>query len=168
MLPNRSKAVFFGSLLCLCTARADAATALWVQAVQVDLKTEAQMSAAPVLHLKRGDQVALLTTQGLWLQVTVHGKTGWLSKIFLSDHPPIGNAELSKEVNVSMEKTTRRRSSSYAVSASTRGLQADKSISRRGEDTQRPDYRSLEKMEHFQLDSRLISRFAAEAREGAL
>ncbi len=168
MLPNRSKAIFCGLLLCLAVARVEAATSLWVQAVQVDLRGEPQMSAGSVMHLKRGDEVALLATQGLWLKVAVHGKAGWLSKIFLSDHPPIGSAELSKEVKVSMEKTTRRRSSSYAVSASTRGLQADRSISRRGEENQRPDYRSLEKMEKFKLDSRLISRFAAEAREGSL
>lgn len=169
MLPSRNrpaKSLISALLLVLASSAAHAAEGgikQWVQAVETDLKAEPNMSAPAVTKLKRGAQVAVNGNKDFWMKVKAGQNEGWISKLFLTDHPPVGNADLSKEVKTSMEKTTRRRSSSYAVSASTRGLQADHPGRGHGAEG-KVDYEAVKAMEQLKIEPARLQAFMSSAR----
>lgn len=120
-----------GSFFALPCVAEDPAV-LYVHAVRADLKAEPKAGASAVSQLKRG--VALLvepptgqvSTSPHWVRVRVRGgddsQVGFVSKLFVRNHPPVGQADLDKDVkDNSLEKASRRRTSSYSASAATRG-----------------------------------------------
>ena len=121
---------------------------IYVQSVKADLKTEPKLTATSVLSLRRGAELLVLKKEGAWLNVTSAGKTGWISKLFVNSNKPVGAAELATELlsDQGLAKATRRRSSSYAVSASTRGLTAG-SRTREGREKYQADYDAVDKLE---------------------
>ena len=130
----------------------------WVQSVQAEVKAGPKFDAKPLKMLKRGDEVLVISRKDSWMEVKIGAESGWLSKLFLTDHKPIGAAELNDTLQVSAEKTTRKRSSSYATSASTRGLRED-SNSRRFKESAPPNYKSLQKIETFQINPKTLALF---------
>ncbi len=117
----------------------------YIQAAKADLKADPKMDSRSITTLKRGDQLTIEKKEGIWNFVKVGGKAGWISKLFVSATKPVGAAELSQSSSESVEKSSRRRSSSYAVSAATRGLTAE---GRSGNREANPsDYDALGKME---------------------
>jgi hypothetical protein len=138
---------------------------VFVQTIKTPLRAEPKMESAEVKSLQRGDELAVVKVQGMWLQVQFKGTTGWISKIFTSTHKPVGQAALMKDVKEDLSKTSRRRSSSYDVSASTRGLTGN-SRAREGKDMYKADYDSLEKKEKSQPSEKQLNEFEKEG-EGA-
>ena len=135
----------------------------YVQAVRADLKETARMDAPKIMTLKRGQQVDLFEKQGIWVRVKVREKEGWISRLFLSKHKPVGNADLDKDITTSLEKVSRRRSSSYTVSAAARGLMTSER-GRQGREMYRSDFDALEKLETFEISRQAIDNFTASAK----
>ena len=138
------------------------AETVFVQAQKIALKNSPAISGADVITLVRGDEVSVVATQGVWLQVEKAGSKGWISKLFISKSKPIGAASLAKEVPVSEAKTSRRRESSYAVSASTRGL-LPINRSRSGRESYKSNNEALEKVDRYFISSGDLEKFNAEA-----
>ena len=134
------------------------AQTLFVQSQKLALKAEANMSASEVTGLVRGDEVTLIEKQGTWLKVQKGEKTGWVSKLFVSKNRPVGAATLAQEVTASESKTSRRRESSYSVSASTRGLMPIQR-SRTGRESYQSDNEALELIISRQISESEISEF---------
>ncbi len=141
------------------------AETLYVQAAQTDLKQASAMNAPRVATLKRGDSLDVQEKQGIWYRVTASGNSGWVSKLFVSANKPVGSADLNKEVQVSLEKASRRRSSSYSVAASTRGLSAV-GRAREGRDAYESDFDALREIENFSLSTGKLDNFKRSARLG--
>ncbi|OFZ20657.1 MAG: hypothetical protein A2X94_04045 [Bdellovibrionales bacterium GWB1_55_8] len=134
---------------------------VYVQAEKTALKAGPQMAAPTIGPLVRGEELEVLEKRGVWLRVRQTrsgGREGWVSKLFTSSHKPVGHATLSQEVKVSLEKASRRRESSYSVTASTRGLNADERV-RGGRELFRADYDALKKMEAFKLQEGAVRQF---------
>jgi hypothetical protein len=136
---------------------------MYVQAVKIELKGAPQMNAAKVADLKRGDELKVLKKDGLWYQVKSGASLGFISKMFVSPNKPVGNADLNADVQVSLEKTSRRRSSSYSVSASTRGLSADARV-RDGREMYRSDYEALKEVEGYEVKKGDLDNFQRSAK----
>ena len=134
------------------------AESVFIQAQKISLKAMPSMSAAETGALVRGEEVTLLETQGTWLQVQKGESKGWVSKLFVGKSKPIGAASLAKEVPASDAKTSRRRESSYSVSASTRGLMPVER-SRNGRESYRADNKALEAVDHFTIPSQELESF---------
>lgn len=111
---------------------ADDTAVLYVHAVRADLKAEPKAGATAVSQLKRGvalvvePQPSQAPSSPHWVRVRVRGgadsQVGFVSKLFVRNHPPVGQADLDKDVkDNSLEKASRRRTSSYSASAATRG-----------------------------------------------
>jgi hypothetical protein len=146
---------FVGSLVCaalwLAAGQAVAAEIWFVQAAKADLYQAPQLDspkAGP--PLVRGDKLDALERQGVWVKGQLGKRVGWVNRLFLSHTEPVGSAELQKDLPGSLEKASRRRSSSYAVSAASRGLITDERA-RTGRSIYRSDFDALEAMEHFAL-----------------
>lgn len=144
-------------LLLLCPGLSWGET-LFVQSQKMALKAEANMAAADVMSLVRGDEVSVLETQGTWLKVQKGDKAGWVSKLFVSKNKPVGAATLAQEVTASEAKTSRRRESSYSVSASTRGLMPIQR-SRTGRESYQSDNEALESINARQISEADVGAF---------
>lgn len=136
---------------------------MYVQAAKVELRKEPRMDAARVVELPRGSELLVLEKQTVWYRASAGGKEGWVSRLFLSAHKPVGSADLAKDVNVSLEKASRRRSSSYSVSASTRGLTAEDRV-REGRESYQSDFDALAKIEEYQVKKEDLDNFRRSAK----
>jgi len=130
----------------------------YVQANTVYVKSANKMNADTITQLKRGTRVKILKKKGLWYKIKVNKKKGWVSKLFLSKNKPVEYASLVQEVPENIEKASRRRPSSYSVSASTRGLIADKR-GRPGRELYQSDFEALEKLEKLQFTDNQLKQF---------
>ncbi len=139
------KIAFFLSLFFTFTAFAEEGI-LYVQAVKTPLREAPAVSAKTLTELKRGTELKVVETKDLWVKVNTLGKTGWVAKLSTNTYKPIGQAKLQQELQGSPEKSSRKRSSSYAVSASTRGL-SESSRVRTGREAYKADADALTKME---------------------
>ena len=151
-----------GILLVIC-ASAHSADVMYVQSLRAELKKEAKMSAAKVVEVRRGDVLTIESREGGWVKARHGEKSGFISRLFLSSHRPVGAAELSKDIPTSLEKATRRRASSYAVSASTRGLVLD-SRARQGREMYRSDFEALEDLEGYRVPDDDLDKFGSSAK----
>ena len=146
-------------------ALADSTETVYVQAVKVELKNAPKMNAGKVVELKRGDSLSVIKKQDTWYQVRSGGSEGWVSKLFVSQIKPVGAAELSSGVGESLEKASRRRASSYAVSASTRGLSATDRV-REGQGQYRADFEALKEMESYDVSGEHLKNFQKSGKVG--
>ena len=131
---------------------------LYIQAATAKLKSEAKVGSKDVAKLIRGDSLQVLEIQEGWYKVRFNSETGWISKLFVSPTKPMNQSELIQSNDVSPEKTSRKRSSAYAVSAATRGLSAGS----RGRDNQqkyRSNDQALEKLEKNMVDEGALEQF---------
>ena len=156
--------IFVGGASFTMRAEADQGP-LWVQSEHADLKKAPQLAAEKVATLVRGDALVVDAKDGLWFKVKKGGTEGWISKIFVADHRPIGSADLKKDVTVTEEKTSRKRSSSYAVSASIRGLTSNQraleSRSRSGQ-----NFQAVLDVDHYEVSQAELIEFKKSARLG--
>jgi uncharacterized protein YgiM (DUF1202 family) len=160
-LPKTSKP-FYGILISIVALSFGAASAfadpeyVYVNPAKAQLRSEPKMNATVLNELPRGTKLKVSRKEGLWLQVSIEGKanasvknaqSGWMSKLFLSPNAPVGEAELGNLANDNnLSKASRRRSSSYNVSASTRGLTAG-NRGREGREKFQSDAEAVEKMD---------------------
>lgn len=136
---------------------------VYVQAATAKLKAEAKVEAKDLAKLKRGDSLQILEAQGNWYKVQFNFTTGWVSKLFVSPSKPVTQSELVQSNDVSPEKTSRKRSSSYAVSAATRGLSAG-SRSRDNNQKYRSNDQALEELEKNEIDEKSLQQFQKEGK----
>lgn len=149
-------------VLFLSTAFADSQ---YVQSLKVSLKAEPSMTATETATLQRGDEVTVLETQGAWLKVQKGPATGWVSKLFVNKNKPVGAAALAQEAPTSEAKTSRRRESSYSVSASTRGLLPIER-SRSGREAYRSDNEALDAVDHVAPTPNEVQQFIKKGEAG--
>lgn len=99
---------------------------VFVQSKTTSLKKDPKMDSPVVINVNRGDELKIIKSEGMWLFVESNKNQGWISKILTSKTKPIGQADLLNDYGSSMskEKSARKRTSEYAVSAATRGLAA--------------------------------------------
>ena len=131
---------------------------VFVQAERSEIRSEPKTGAQGVGTVTRGQELQVLEEKGAWYRVSTGGKAGWISRLFVSTHRPVGQAELGREIPTSVGKASRRRAPSYAVAAAARGL-GGRTASRR--DGQKVDMEALEKMEKGQPSPAEIAAFAA-------
>lgn len=132
--------------LTLMAGASAGAETLYVHSQKIALKAEPNSNSADVETVVRGDELTQIEIKGIWLRVQKGEKTGWVSKLFVNKNKPIGAANLATEIPASEAKTSRRRESSYSVSASSRGLMPVER-SRLGREEYRSDMRALENIE---------------------
>jgi len=140
------------------------AEVMYVQAVKAPLRKAPQAGSESLLEIKRGDKVQVKKTEGLWHFVSVSNKEGWISKLMLAQHPPIGAASLSQEVDQkSLEQQSRARPRARAESvATTRNLTAD-SRARVNQDAFRKNLEAVEYLKTLQIPGQELDNFVGSA-----
>lgn len=147
----------------LSTGAALARDPLYIQSETAQLRTQASAQATSLATLKRADKVVPAEEKGMWVQVMWNQKQGWIHRLFLSAHPPIGQNALLEDTDETLQKSARKRAPAYSVAASARGLMADER-KRVGQDKYRADYEALAEMERTVPATAQMQAFRAEAR----
>jgi hypothetical protein len=157
--------IFFTIVLALgLPALAADSEVYYVQATRAELRKEPKTAGPVLARLSRGDAVSLLSKKEIWFEVRVGKAQGWVPRLFLSQHPPVGASELSNlSSTTSLEKASRRRPASFSVSASTRGLMIS-DRARRGQEKYQTDYQALVRLEEREWDPALLDKFRATAK----
>lgn len=141
-------------------------SSVFVQSQSTQLRQDPSATSAALMDLKRGDELLVLKKEGMWLQVKVNNQTeGWVPKILTSTVKPLGQAQLLKDTAKidSSAKTSRRRTTDYAVSAATRGLSASERH-RPGDENFRSNRKAVDELEKVQLSPQQIKNFKDEAK----
>jgi hypothetical protein len=158
-----------GLILCLFVFSGHLASAestkIYVQAQSTHLKAQPLSDSAETLAVKRGEELELVKSEGAWLQVKTNGKAiGWIPKPLTSKLKPVGQTQLLKDTAKldSSAKTSRKRTSDYAVSAATRGL-ASSEKHRPGDAVFRSNRQAVEELEKLKIKPEKIEQFKKEA-----
>lgn len=131
---------------------------IYVQSEKAKIKQEPNAKSADLFEVNRGDILDVIEANGLWLKIKVKNKDGWISKIFTSPNKPVGQSDLLKKTDESIEKVSRKRTSSYSVAASTRGLVAS-NRNRANAKKYRANFQSLEELEEQKINASEIEDF---------
>lgn len=156
MLQNQNKFIFI--ILVFFQNHLFAADLMYVQAASAKLKSGPSMSAPDIATLNRGTIVFPGQAQGVWVEVTANNKKGWISKLFISKTKPIGEAELMKNPSETDSKVSRKRSSDFAVSAATRGLQANDRV-RDGRELYRSNNQAVDNLDKMNIPDQQLKKF---------
>jgi hypothetical protein len=159
------KWLFLGCVCWLGSPALGASAETWfVQAARAEMKKEPKTAAAVLARLSRGDRVQFVSKKDLWFEVRTGKAVGWIPRLFLSQHPPVGASELSNlPSGTTLEKASRRRPASFAVSASTRGLMVSERA-RRGQEKFPTDYEALVRLEELDIPAAELDKFRATAK----
>lgn len=132
---------------------------VYVTSEKAQVKVDPRMDSHVLEELQRGAELKVLKKQGHWFQVSVNSKTGWVSRLFVSSHKPVGEADASQlAADEKLAGAARRRASSYNVSASTRGLSAEKR-GREGREVYQADPAAIDEMEKAKPDENQLRKF---------
>ena len=149
-----------------CQKRAHAESEkLYVQSVKANLMAEPQLNSRSLAILKRGTELKVIRKEGTWYQVSALEKSGWVSKLFVNPTQPMGEAQLATELSQdkNLNKAARRRSSSYGVSASTRGLTSGSRV-REGREKYPSDYEAVDKIDKQKAEEHEVDQFKKEGK----
>lgn len=155
----RVLSLFFSTIL----LAVDPPKPVYVQALKVDLRAEPKTSSASAGVVTRGDVATIQETSGQWVKIKSGKKTGWISRLFIAGHKPVGNADLMRDVKENIVTSTRRRPSSYSVSATARGLMTSER-GREGRELYETDGEALDKMEKYSLPRDAVKKFKSSGR----
>ncbi|MDY6933348.1 MAG: SH3 domain-containing protein [Spirochaetota bacterium] len=146
------------------------AEALYVSSMKTSLYSKANRKSAKIMTLKRGARLNLLSTKGLWLQVSFANKKGWVSKMVTSKNKPGPRLSILGSAGHNARIHARKRASSDVTAASARGLvddDASTSSKKRSRSSNRKsdgfDPAVLSKMEGLYIPEKKLLLFLSEA-----
>ena len=136
----------------------------YVQAARAEVRREPKTVGSVVALLSRGDSVTVVSKQDVWFEVRSAKYSGWVPRLFLSRYAPVGASELANlPAGASLEKASRRRPASFAVSAATRGLMISERA-RKGQERFPTDYEALARLEEREPPRGLLEKFRTSAK----
>lgn len=130
---------------------------MYILSNQANIKTSPTIDGETVIVLKHGEEVKVLETQSIWVKIQQNDKTGWVSKFSLSEENPLNQSVIDQLDTVNLKKNARRRASSYATAATTRGLN-----SKDGTTVTKSDYEALKVMELYKPSIDEVNEFRIE------
>lgn len=136
---------------------------LFIQSLKAQVKAEPSTDSKTLVELKRGDSVKFLAAQDLWYQIETGKEKGWVSRLFVGVNMPVGAANLNKDVKTDLAKASRKRSSSYTVSAAARGLAASERL-REGREEFQADFEGLNSVEQEIIVNEELDNFESSAK----
>jgi len=123
---------------------------LYVMSARAKLLESPKFGSTTIENISKGVKVSAVEKKENWYKVKHNDKTGWLSRLSVSSHPPIKRSRRLAKVDEKMKSRSRRRASAVSTTAAVRGLT---DINRtRVNNQDRMDFVALEK-----LDSQVYS-----------
>tara|TARA_A100001015_G_C15012508_1_gene723845 strand:+ start:164 stop:637 length:474 start_codon:yes stop_codon:yes gene_type:complete len=127
---------------------------MYVLSNQATIKSSPTIDGETVVILNHGDEVQVVEIQSIWIKIKQDTNTGWVSKFSLSEDNPLNQSVINQLDKVNLKKNARRRASSYATAATTRGLNE-----KDGTTVTKSDYDSLKIMESHKPSNEDVQTF---------
>ena len=122
---------------------------IYVMSARAKILSSPAFGSSTVKHVMKGEKLVSVDKNNNWYKVKLGEKTGWLSRLSVSYHPPMKRKRRMASVDQKLQKNSRRRASSVSTTAAIRGLQnIDRS---RASSKEVMDFASLERMEAIQV-----------------
>lgn len=153
------KMLFFIMLISLSQI-ASGNSVLYVQSAQAKLLEQPSFKAGLVESVAKGTALQVIETSGRWIKVKHNEQVGWVSKLLLSNAPPIAKPSLLEGRDEELEAKARRRASSSATAAATRGLRSEDRS--RISDEDRANYEALQQVESVKVKQDDVEKFQQE------
>lgn len=147
-------------LLVLVTQNAWSADVLYLQSTSAKLLGRPSFNAPLIEKLQKGAALEVMETSGRWIKVQHKKKVGWLPRLLVSKNPPVTRPSLLQGRDDDLESKARRRASSSATAAATRGLRNDDRSRKSDED--RADYQALKQVESVTVKESDVDKFQQE------
>ncbi|HFE37053.1 MAG TPA: SH3 domain-containing protein [Gammaproteobacteria bacterium] len=136
---------------------ANAGDVLYVMSKRAKILASPSFGSTTIQNLIKGEKLVSIEKNSNWYKVKYGDKTGWLSRLSVSYHPPMKRNRRTASVDRKLINNSRRRASSVSTTAAIRGLShIDRS---RVSSKDVMDFASLEKMEAFHLEDTEVFAF---------
>ncbi len=145
------------SLVLMTPVISHAEDILYVMSKRAKILSSPEFGSKTIVNVLKGEKLVTVDKNTNWYKVKYEDKTGWLSRLSVSYHPPMKRKRRIASVDRKLLENSRRRASSVSTTAAIRGLsQIDRS---RGEGQDAMDFASLERMENVQIEDAAIFAF---------
>jgi len=137
-------------------ASAIASDVMYVMSARAKLLSSPSFGSKTISNVTKGEKILAVEKKANWYKVKYNDKTGWVSRLSVSSHPPLKRSRRMAKADTKLLENSRRRASSVSTTAAVRGLtDIDRSRVSNGEQM---DYASVELMEKFEIaDKDLVS-----------
>lgn len=108
--------------LFLAAPFAQAEEYLYILSARAKLLSDPSFGSKTIENMTKGEKVIELEKTNNWFKVQYEGKTGWLSRLSVSPHPPVKRKRRLASVDTKLQDNSRRRASNVSTTAAVRGL----------------------------------------------
>ena len=95
---------------------------LYIMSARAQLLSDPVFGSKTISHMSKGEKVIELEKTNNWFRVKYEGKTGWLSHLSVSPHPPVRHRHRLAVIDHKLQDNSRRRASNVSTTAAVRGL----------------------------------------------
>ncbi|MDH5258364.1 MAG: SH3 domain-containing protein [Gammaproteobacteria bacterium] len=144
------------ALLIALPASAFAEDVMYVMSARAKLLSSPSFGSKTIENVTKGERIIAVEKKANWYKVLYNDKTGWVSRLSVSSHPPLKRTRRMAQADTKLQNNSRRRASSVSTTAAVRGLtDIDRS---RVSNNEQMDYASVELMEKFEItDSDVVA-----------
>lgn len=130
-------------------ASAIAGDVMYVMSARAKLLSSPSFGSKTISNVIKGEKIVAVEKKANWYKVIYNEKTGWVSHLSVSSHPPLKRSRRMAKADTKLMDNSRRRASSVSTTAAVRGLtDIDRS---RVSNNEQMDYASVELMENYQI-----------------
>ncbi len=151
------KLAFILALLIAAPISVFAGDVMYVMSKRAKLLSSPAFGSKTLENFSKGEKIIAIEKKANWYKVIYNDKTGWVSRLSVSSHPPLKRSRRMAKADKKLMNNSRRRASSVSTTAAVRGL-TDIDRSRVSND-ERMDYASVELMENYQISDDEIVAF---------
>ena len=130
---------------------------LYVMSARAKILSSPAFGSKTVDNLFKGQKVTNLQKTENWYKVKYNDQVGWMSRLAVSNHPPMKRKVRIAESDSKLMENSRKRASSISTTAAVRGL---KNIDRsRVNDKEVLDFAALSKVEEYNIEHQELISF---------
>jgi len=153
------KLAFILALVIAAPVSAFAGDIMYVMSKRAKLLSSPAFGSKTLENFSKGEKLIAIEKKANWYKVIYNEKTGWVSRLSVSSHPPLKRARRMAKADSKLMQNSRRRASSVSTTAAVRGL-TDINRSRVSND-ERLDFAAVELMENYQINDEDVISFMA-------
>lgn len=137
------------ALLCLAIPQITNAETMYINTHQAKVHTKPGMAAPVLVTLTKGNAVEVTEKQKRWIKISTGQHKGWVSKLLLKKTRPLKSISIIEDNQQDLKVKARRRASTNASSAATRGLRNDERARRSDQDA--INFSAVERMKEMSV-----------------
>ena len=136
---------------------------IYVMSARAKILSSPSFGSDTLKNVSKGERLVSIEKNNNWYKVKVGNKSGWLSRLSVSYHPPMKRTRRMASVDKKLLNNSRRRASSVSTTAAIRGLRNIDRSRANAKDIM--DFSSLQKMESYQIADKDVYAFMEDIKD---